>query len=262
MKLDNDKITVNSPNLLAFEAGIDWDIRKVEGASGVLAGGLFNLELSGSGWVALLLRRPADAAPAEGRPGVRRPSGRDHVVERREDLGQDRHEPEDADRPRLRRDAPDGVLRRRLAAGAALRGPRQRRGRGIRSRRRPRRPARRARAPWQHSRGDAPASSSCGGRAAPRTSARSPSCARRWRRRAWTRSRRGAPRRHRRGGGARGVRRVTHDPHRRARPVAATGGRAGWANVPRLPVARRPRLADSRSGRRARRSDRQRPRAG
>jgi uncharacterized protein (AIM24 family) len=54
VKLENDKITVNSSNLLAFDAGIDWDIRKVEGASGVLAGGLFNLELSGSGWVALL----------------------------------------------------------------------------------------------------------------------------------------------------------------------------------------------------------------
>jgi uncharacterized protein (AIM24 family) len=58
VKLENDKITVNSSNLLAFDAGIDWDIRKVEGASGVLAGGLFNLELSGSGWVALLSDGP------------------------------------------------------------------------------------------------------------------------------------------------------------------------------------------------------------
>ncbi len=58
VKLDSDKITVNSQNLLAFDAGIDWDIRKVEGASGVLAGGLFNLELSGSGWVALLSDGP------------------------------------------------------------------------------------------------------------------------------------------------------------------------------------------------------------
>jgi len=58
VKLANDKITVNSQNLLAFDAGIDWDIRKVEGASGVLAGGLFNLELSGTGWVALLSDGP------------------------------------------------------------------------------------------------------------------------------------------------------------------------------------------------------------
>ena len=58
VKLADDKITVNSQNLLAFDAGIDWDIRKVEGASGVLAGGLFNLELAGSGWVALLSDGP------------------------------------------------------------------------------------------------------------------------------------------------------------------------------------------------------------
>jgi uncharacterized protein (AIM24 family) len=58
VKLDSDKITVNTQNRLAFEDGIDWDIRKVEGVSGILAGGLFNLELSGSGWVALLSDGP------------------------------------------------------------------------------------------------------------------------------------------------------------------------------------------------------------
>jgi uncharacterized protein (AIM24 family) len=58
VKLADDKITVNSDNLLAFEDGIDWDIRKVEGASGMLAGGLFNLELAGTGWVALLSDGP------------------------------------------------------------------------------------------------------------------------------------------------------------------------------------------------------------
>jgi uncharacterized protein (AIM24 family) len=58
LKLDDDRITVNSSNLLAFDAGIDWDIRKVEGASGVLAGGLFNLELAGTGWLALLSHGP------------------------------------------------------------------------------------------------------------------------------------------------------------------------------------------------------------
>jgi uncharacterized protein (AIM24 family) len=58
VKLTDDKITVNSSNLLAFDAGIDWDIRKVQGASGMLAGGLFNLELAGSGYVALLSDGP------------------------------------------------------------------------------------------------------------------------------------------------------------------------------------------------------------
>ncbi len=58
LKLEDDRITVNSHNLLAFDAGIDWDIKKVEGVSGMLAGGLFNLELSGSGSVALLSDGP------------------------------------------------------------------------------------------------------------------------------------------------------------------------------------------------------------
>src|ERR687896_1150932 len=31
--LENDYITVNGPNLLAFDSGIDWDIKRVEGAS-------------------------------------------------------------------------------------------------------------------------------------------------------------------------------------------------------------------------------------
>ena len=58
IKLADDRLTVNGANLLAFDAGIDWDIKKVEGLSGAIAGGLFNLELSGSGWVALLSDGP------------------------------------------------------------------------------------------------------------------------------------------------------------------------------------------------------------
>jgi uncharacterized protein (AIM24 family) len=56
--LENDKITVNGPNLLAFDAGIDWDIERVQGASGVMGGGLFNTALSGTGWVAILSDGP------------------------------------------------------------------------------------------------------------------------------------------------------------------------------------------------------------
>jgi uncharacterized protein (AIM24 family) len=58
VKLTDDQITVNSNNLLAFDAGIDWDIKKVEGVSGMIAGGLFNLVLSGTGSVALLSDGP------------------------------------------------------------------------------------------------------------------------------------------------------------------------------------------------------------
>jgi uncharacterized protein (AIM24 family) len=56
--LENDMITVNGPNLLAFDSGIDWDIRRVEGAGGMMGGGLYNLALQGTGWVAILSDGP------------------------------------------------------------------------------------------------------------------------------------------------------------------------------------------------------------
>jgi uncharacterized protein (AIM24 family) len=58
LKLEDDQITCNGANLLAFDAGIDWDIKRVEGAGGVLTGGLFNVSLQGSGYVALLSDGP------------------------------------------------------------------------------------------------------------------------------------------------------------------------------------------------------------
>jgi uncharacterized protein (AIM24 family) len=54
LKLENDAVTCNGANVLAFDAGIEWDIKKVEGASGMLAGGLFNMALQGTGWVAVV----------------------------------------------------------------------------------------------------------------------------------------------------------------------------------------------------------------
>src|SRR4051794_5284482 len=56
--LENDLITVNGPNLLAFDSGIDWDIKRVEGASGMMGGGLFNMSLHGTGWVAIISDGP------------------------------------------------------------------------------------------------------------------------------------------------------------------------------------------------------------
>jgi uncharacterized protein (AIM24 family) len=52
LDLDNDRMTVNGDNILAFEPGIEWDIKKVEGA-GMVAGGLFNVVLHGTGKVAV-----------------------------------------------------------------------------------------------------------------------------------------------------------------------------------------------------------------
>jgi uncharacterized protein (AIM24 family) len=57
--LENDLVTVNGPNLLAFDAGIDWDIKRIQGGgAGAMAGGLFNLALQGTGWVAILSDGP------------------------------------------------------------------------------------------------------------------------------------------------------------------------------------------------------------
>jgi uncharacterized protein (AIM24 family) len=56
--LENDAITVNGSNLLAFDSGIDWDIKRVEGVSGFMGGGLFNTALNGTGWVAIISDGP------------------------------------------------------------------------------------------------------------------------------------------------------------------------------------------------------------
>jgi uncharacterized protein (AIM24 family) len=56
--LEDDKVTVNGPNLLAFDSGIDWDIERVKGVSGMMGGGMFNTALTGTGWVAILSDGP------------------------------------------------------------------------------------------------------------------------------------------------------------------------------------------------------------
>ena len=55
LRLNGDSLTANGRNILAFEAGIDWDVTRVKGgAAGMVAGGLFNIHLRGTGWVALV----------------------------------------------------------------------------------------------------------------------------------------------------------------------------------------------------------------
>src|SRR3954470_17043445 len=59
IKLENDQITCNGSNVLAFDAGIDWDIKRLDaGAAGALAGGLYNMALSGSGWGGVITDGP------------------------------------------------------------------------------------------------------------------------------------------------------------------------------------------------------------
>jgi uncharacterized protein (AIM24 family) len=51
--LEGDGISVNGTNLLAFDAELNWDVRRVKGA-GTATGGLFNTEIGGHGTVALI----------------------------------------------------------------------------------------------------------------------------------------------------------------------------------------------------------------
>ncbi|RCV57968.1 AIM24 family protein [Marinitenerispora sediminis] len=50
--LDGDSVTVSGENVLAFESGVSWDIKRVEGA-GVASGGLFNTVFTGHGRIAI-----------------------------------------------------------------------------------------------------------------------------------------------------------------------------------------------------------------
>ena len=78
--LENDMITVNGPNLLAFDTGIDWDIRRVEGARGDDGRRHVQHGAARHGLGGDPLRRPARAAQRRRGADVRRRAGRDHVV--------------------------------------------------------------------------------------------------------------------------------------------------------------------------------------
>ena len=56
--LENDQVTCNGANVLAFDAGIDWDIQRSGGGASTLAGGLFSMALKGTGWVAIISDGP------------------------------------------------------------------------------------------------------------------------------------------------------------------------------------------------------------
>jgi uncharacterized protein (AIM24 family) len=59
IKLEGEEITCNGRNVLAFDAGIGWDIKRLDsGAAGAIAGGLYNMSLSGTGWVAVISDGP------------------------------------------------------------------------------------------------------------------------------------------------------------------------------------------------------------
>jgi uncharacterized protein (AIM24 family) len=53
LQLTSDAICVNGNDLLAFEESLDWDIKLLRKVSAMLAGGLFNVRIEGTGLVAI-----------------------------------------------------------------------------------------------------------------------------------------------------------------------------------------------------------------
>jgi uncharacterized protein (AIM24 family) len=54
--LDNEALSVNGSNLLAFDAHLQWGVERVKGLAKFAGQGLFNVGISGTGWVALTSR--------------------------------------------------------------------------------------------------------------------------------------------------------------------------------------------------------------
>lgn len=53
LNLQGETIFVNGNDVLAFEESIQWDIKLMRKIAGMMAGGLFNMRLTGSGMVAI-----------------------------------------------------------------------------------------------------------------------------------------------------------------------------------------------------------------
>jgi uncharacterized protein (AIM24 family) len=54
--LNNDHLSVNGTNILAFDAQLQWGVERVKGLAKFAGQGLFNVTISGTGWVALTSR--------------------------------------------------------------------------------------------------------------------------------------------------------------------------------------------------------------
>jgi uncharacterized protein (AIM24 family) len=53
LNLQGETLYVNGNDVLAFTDGIDWDIKLMKKIAGMMAGGLFNIRLAGTGMVAI-----------------------------------------------------------------------------------------------------------------------------------------------------------------------------------------------------------------
>lgn len=73
--LQNESITVNGNDLLAFESGVEWDIHLMRKMAGMMSGGLFNVHLRGRGKVAITSHyEPLTLLVRPGRPVLTDPN--------------------------------------------------------------------------------------------------------------------------------------------------------------------------------------------
>ncbi len=56
LNLNGDSLSVNGTNLLAFDAHLQWGVQRVKGMAKFAGQGLFNVAVSGTGWVAITSR--------------------------------------------------------------------------------------------------------------------------------------------------------------------------------------------------------------
>lgn len=67
--LENDKISCNGASVLAFSASINWDIERMGGGmAGSMAGGFYNVTLTGTGYVAVTTKGDPVVLDVSGAP--------------------------------------------------------------------------------------------------------------------------------------------------------------------------------------------------
>ena len=66
--LENDMISVNGANVLAFSGSIEWDVHRIQTGGAMIAGGLYNVSLRGTGYVAVTTEGDPVALDVSGAP--------------------------------------------------------------------------------------------------------------------------------------------------------------------------------------------------
>jgi uncharacterized protein (AIM24 family) len=75
INLQNESIYVNGNDVLAFEQSVKWDIKMMRRMSSMLAGGLFNVKLEGTGMVAITTYgEPVTLRVTKGQPVITDPN--------------------------------------------------------------------------------------------------------------------------------------------------------------------------------------------